>query len=177
MALAYHAGTGHHPMDKIRRDTRQSERQMKAIRILVSSSNDEVSEFLNQTLSRMRFEVSAVVPGKRYREVVQRVRPAIALVDVIDERPDAARSEVEILREVCPEARIVALSRSSSSQDAGVIEQGVFYYLANDWQGRLSEVIEAAALAFLQSETVRQEDPKGQGVIEIDVQGREPFQG
>lgn len=142
---------------------------MKAIRILVSSSNDDVSEFLNQTLSRARFEVCAVEPGNGFTEMVERVRPAIALIDVIDERPDAARSEVEILREICPKARIVALSRSSSPQDAGVVERGVFYYLANDWRGRLSEVIEVAAIAFLQPETVHREDSRGRGVTEIDV--------
>ena len=51
---------------------------------------------------------------------------------------------IELLKELCQDVRIIAVSREPSQQDAWVVERGVFFYMASPEVGELVRVIEAA---------------------------------
>lgn len=80
-------------------------------------------------------------------ELVERVRarsPDVAVIDRIDERPVAAQLEIALLKERSPHVRIIAVSARSTKEDAAVVEQSIFYYLAGGTETQLARVVEAA---------------------------------
>jgi ABC-type phosphate transport system ATPase subunit len=77
-------------------------------------------------------------------QVVRRERPDVAVLDAVEGRVDAAQMEIELLKELCQDVRIIAVSREPSQQDAWVVERGVFFYMAAPHAGELVRVIEAA---------------------------------
>lgn len=115
--------------------------------IVVISPSASLPAALSQTLSSTQFTVVEVRPGPGVLGTVRREQPQIAVVDRIDERPEAAQLEIALLKELCPEARIIALSGESSDADAAVVEQGIFYYMAEPAVGDLVRVIQAAERA------------------------------
>jgi len=100
-----------------------------------------------QRLSAERFEVVVVEPGPDVVRAVCRDRPGIAVIDRIDERPEAAQLEIAVLKEMWPGVEIIALSLHSSEADASIVEQGVFYYTGAASMDEIVRVIHAAERA------------------------------
>ncbi len=86
-------------------------------------------------------------PGAGVLRVLQRARPYLVIVDCIDERPESAQLEIALVKELCPQARVIAVSRNSSDADAFVVEQGIFCYVAAPCEGELVRLIQAATRA------------------------------
>ena len=120
---------------------------MDTMRIVVISPSCALSTALAKELPPSRFQVVDVRPGPRVLETARRERPRIAVIDGIDERPEAAQLEIAVLKELCPGVEIIALSHESSERDASVIEQGVFFYQAAASAGELVRIIDAAERA------------------------------
>lgn len=120
---------------------------MDVIRIVVISSSGALSAALSEELPSSRFHVLDIRPGPPVLDAARRERPRIAIVDGIDERPEAAQLEIAVLKELCPGVEIIALSNESSEQDASVVEQGVFYYQTAASAGDLVRIIDAAERA------------------------------
>ena len=116
--------------------------------ILVDSPDPRVEQMLRHRLSRERFRIVDVPPRANFIELVRHERPAIAIIDRINERQDAALLKIAIVKDSCPETRIVAISSSTSMADAAIVEQGVFYYVTNPTWDELIRIIEAAANAL-----------------------------
>lgn len=114
-------------------------------KVLVISPSESLRTWLSNSLSPARFCIWHSCPGSEVLPAVLSVRPQIAVVDGIDARPEAAQLEIALVKSVCPEARIIALSGHSSGADAPVLEQGVFYYMAATSNGDLVRVLESAA--------------------------------
>lgn len=120
---------------------------VREMTVVVISPSELLPAVLSRALSSKQFNVLEVRPGPGVLRAVRRERPQIAVVDRIDERPEAAQLEIALLKELCPEARIIALSGKSSDADATVVEQGIFYYMAAPAVGDLVRVIYAAERA------------------------------
>jgi DNA-binding response OmpR family regulator len=138
-----------------KRVTNPQETSLDVIRIVVISSSGALSAALSEELSSSRFHVLDIRPGPRVLDAARRERPRIAVVDGIDERPEAAQLEIAVLKELCPGVEIIALSHESSEQDASVIEQGVFYYRAAASSDELVRIIDAAERAAISRRTSR----------------------
>jgi len=117
---------------------------MAPTKIVVVSPTRALGAALSERLSGDGFEVVTVHPGPTVFEVVRANRAAIAVVDRIDERPDAAQLEIAVLKEISPGVEIIALSDHSSERDATVVEQGVFYYGSAVSVAQLTRLIHAA---------------------------------
>ena len=115
------------------------------IRILVDSPDPNTVVFLRKRLSDARFKIVTANKGQRFSEVAHREQPQIAIIDRIHERQEIARQQIAVLQEACPEVRIIAISEQPSSDDASVVEQGLFYYLTFAIGNELIRVIEAGA--------------------------------
>ena len=117
------------------------------IRVLISSSDELLGEYVIDRLSPARFDVSAVRPGVAVLDAIRRQRPHIAVLDRVHERLEAAQMEIAVVKDVCPDARIIVVSEASSASDAQIVEAGVFFYLAerSSPPAELLRVIEAAA--------------------------------
>ncbi len=120
------------------------------IRILVDSPDPNTVEFLRKRLSDARFKIVTPTERQRFSELAHREQPQIAIIDRIHERQEVARQRIAVLQEMCPGVRIIAISEQSSSDDAPIIEQGVFYYLALPVGNELIRVIEAGAAGLTQ---------------------------
>ena len=115
------------------------------LQVMVVSPEGTIGEFLKANLSPSYFRVSVVSPGAGFVPASRREHPEIAVIDSVDERPAAAQLEIELLKEICPEIRIIALTQKSSPKDADIVEQGVFYYMTSIAGAELIQIIEAAA--------------------------------
>lgn len=122
-----------------------SGRKTGVIRVLVISSTRALAAGLSRSLPPDRYQVCAVRPGSGVLRALRQERPAVAVVDGIDTRPASAQLEIELTKELCPEARVIALSGHSSPADASVVEQGLFYYMAAPSDRELERVVRAAA--------------------------------
>ncbi|HEX6132392.1 MAG TPA: hypothetical protein VFZ24_00330 [Longimicrobiales bacterium] len=127
--------------------------------VLIVSSVPAVSAWLAGRLDHTHYRVHAVEPGPALVEAVRQGHPDVAIIDGIDTQPQSARLAVALLKDSNPGVRIVALSGASSEADGGVIEQGIFCYLANCSREELLRVVEAAA-----AERGRRPDAEPQGV-------------
>jgi DNA-binding response OmpR family regulator len=121
------------------------------LRVLVSSPDGALGKLLKAGLRSPDLEVVACLPGPSFMAAARRERPDIAVIDRVDERPDAATMEVLVLKDLRSDVRIIAVSGSSSPRDARVVEHGVFYYLAAPPGAELIQVVEAAARTFCRS--------------------------
>ena len=117
---------------------------MHTARVVVVSPSRALGVTLLRRLSPARFEVVDVEPGPGVVRAVCRNRPGIAVIDRIDERPEAAQLEIAVLKELWPGVQIIALSSNSSETDASIVEQGVFYYTAEAPVDEIVRVILAA---------------------------------
>lgn len=103
---------------------------MQTARVVVVSPSRTLGTALVRLLPSARFDVVDAEPGPDVIKAVSRDRPGIAVIDRIDERPEAAQLEIAVLKELWPGVEIIALSSKSSERDASVVEQGIFYYTA-----------------------------------------------
>jgi DNA-binding response OmpR family regulator len=117
---------------------------MGRLKLLVVS-DEEAGLWLTERLSPLDFTVSVVAPGPKLVEAARTTRPHLAVLEGIDRRPKAAPLEVAVLKDQSPGVQIIALSENSSEFDAGVVEQGIFFYLAGRSRDELLRVIDAAA--------------------------------
>ncbi len=116
-------------------------------RLLASSDEAALGDFLIAQLPTTQFSVSPVRPGAAFVEAVRRERPHIAVLDLSAGRTDAVLMEIATLKQMCPESRIIVISEQSSTEDAMVIEAGVFFYLVTqrEQDRDLLRIIDAAA--------------------------------
>ena len=117
---------------------------MSTTRILVISPTERICRILAAESQRMGFELLDVRPGPAVVNAIRRERPHIAIVDGIHGRADAALLEIAVLKDVRPEVQIIVLSECSSVRDAGIVEQGIFYYMAAPPGEELLRVVDAA---------------------------------
>lgn len=115
--------------------------------VLIDSPDPCVEQRLRHRLSGRRFRVVDAPRCANFIELVRRERPTIAIIDRINERQDEALLKIAIVKDNCPETRIVVISSSTSMADAAIVEQGVFYYATNPTENELLRIIEAAANA------------------------------
>ena len=120
------------------------------IRILVDSPDPNTAVFLRKRLSDARFKIVTANERQRLSELAHREQPQIAIIDRIHERQEIARQHIAALQEMCPGVRIIVISQQPSSDDASVIEQGVFFYLTLSVGDELIRVIEAGAAGLTQ---------------------------
>jgi len=117
----------------------------RVLKVMVVETGPATGHYLNVHLPRSRFEVSSCAPGKGFLAEAKATRPDIVVLDRFDERPRAAEVELELLKEIRPEVRVIAVAGESSPNDARLLEQGVFFYMAEDEGPAIVQVIEAAA--------------------------------
>jgi ActR/RegA family two-component response regulator len=115
--------------------------------IMVISPSGMVAALLSRRLDRERHRVVGVRPGPGVLRAVRRFSPGVVVVDRIDERPEAARLEIGVVKEFCADARIIALSGRSSPADGAVVEQGLFFYLVVPADEALVRIVLAAESA------------------------------
>jgi hypothetical protein len=119
--------------------------RMSRLNVLVISAGSQTGAWLASRLSPGRFVVHVTRPGPTLIAAVRELRPHVAVLDGIDARPAAAQMEVALLKDQSPGVQIIALSGDSSERDGGVIEQGIFCYLAGRSLDELPRLIAAAA--------------------------------
>lgn len=124
------------------------------VRILVNTSDAELARSLESAIHEPEFALAFSGPGAWFVRDVRRTRPQIAVIDRVHERPQAAQTEIALLKDCRPDVRIVLLSQEPSRADGALVEQGVFFYLAAPSLTTLTAVIHAAA-ASLQGEAAR----------------------
>jgi CheY-like chemotaxis protein len=118
------------------------------LRVLVISPDIALGDLLRKGLPERDFQVIACGPGPAFMEAARREHPEIAVIDRVNDRPDMASMEILVLKDIRPNIRIIALSGSSSPQDARIVEHGVFFYMATPTGAEVIQVIEAAAKTF-----------------------------
>lgn len=116
--------------------------------VIVISPSGMLGVALSRALSTSGFQIVPVRPGPDVLDAVRRVRPRIAVIDRIDERPEAAQLEIALLKTLSPDVQIIAVSDRSSEVDAAVIEQGIFYYAVGASSGELVQLINAAERSY-----------------------------
>jgi DNA-binding response OmpR family regulator len=112
--------------------------------VVVISPSSMLGIALSRALSTSGFHIVPVRPGPGVLDAVRRERPRIAVIDRIDERPEAAQLEIALLKTLSPDVQIIAVSDRSSEVDAAVIEQGIFYYAVDASSAELVQLINAA---------------------------------
>lgn len=120
---------------------------MDATTLMVISPAAALGVSLRRLLPPNRFDVAQVVPGAGLLQGLRRRRPQIAIVDGIDERPESAQLEIALIKEMYPDALIIAVSANSSAADVFVVEQGIFCYVAAPADDELVRIIHAASRA------------------------------
>jgi DNA-binding response OmpR family regulator len=114
--------------------------------VLINTSDTALADVVTSRLrtSDIRTAVVACQPGLSFMQAARRARPDVAVLDAVEERVDAAQMEIELLKELRQDVRIIAVSRQPSQQDAWVVERGVFFYMAAPAVDELVRVVEAA---------------------------------
>ena len=112
--------------------------------VLINTPELALADSVRMPLRAKGIRVAVSQPGLSFMQVARRERPDVAVLDAVEERVDAAQMEIELLKELCQDVRIIAVSREPSQKDAWVVERGVFFYMASPEVGELVRVIEAA---------------------------------
>ena len=115
--------------------------------VLINSFDQRMSAQVQAQLRTGGIRTVLTQPGASFIDVARRERPQVAVLDLVDERMDAAQMEIQLLKELNQDVRIIAVSRRPSQQDASVVEQGVFFYMTMPASGELVRVVQAAARA------------------------------
>ncbi len=120
---------------------------MQAVRLLVSSRESLVGDFLKSHLPGSQFEIHMAKPGIGCLDRAMRLHPDIVVIEV--DREDAG-SDIEIVavKHACPDARIVVLGPAPPMADGAVVERESVWYLLGPWREKLVQVVEAAAQSF-----------------------------
>lgn len=117
---------------------------MDATTLMVIGPSADLGRSLMRLLPPSRFEVIQVLPGAGLLRGLRWKRPRIAIIDRIDDRPESAQLEIALMKEMYPDAPIIAVSANSSTADACVVEQGIFCYVAAPEDDELVRIIHAA---------------------------------
>lgn len=128
-------------------------------RILLNVSDRELVETLKNRLPSEKFDITCAYINMGESSSNQSMQ---IFNLVIDESPDILIFEIGLngqtpdviisaIKKVRPNIKIIALSRSPSTKDADVIEQGVFYYMGEPDSEELVQVIQAATNALERS--------------------------
>ncbi len=123
--------------------------ESERIHILICSPEYTIAEYLTATLPGSQFRVIGALPGQTFVNAARRTRPEIAILDRVDDRFMIAQMEVALLKEIVPDVRIIAVSAQSSPSDGTVLESGIYYYLANDWEPVMLDIVNAAVNAIV----------------------------
>jgi len=115
------------------------------IRVLINSSDKEMVETLRRDLEPITYSVSDARPGPAFVRTVRSEKSDIVVFDRVHEHPEVTQVEIAIVKDIRPKARIIVISGQSSEQDAKIVEQGIFYYLASGTGPELVRIIKAAA--------------------------------
>lgn len=121
-----------------------SEEREKSCTVMLACRNEAIAGWLRTALDPASFLVVEAAFGAQFLPAVRMHHPDVAIIDLALGH-DAASMMISILKSMSHAARIVVLSFEPSRDDARVIEQGIFYYLADPEEGRLVEVVRAAA--------------------------------
>jgi DNA-binding NtrC family response regulator len=133
------------PVDRPSSDT-DPHASMPHLQVLVVSAGLETGDWLAARLCPQLYEVRSASPGADFVRVLRERRPDVAVIDGIHARPAVAPMEVALLKDRSPGVQIIALSDESSVNDAAVVEQGVFCYLAGCSRDELLRVVQAATV-------------------------------
>ena len=112
--------------------------------VLVASPDAGVARLLALHLGASALRIVAAAPGPSFLATARASHASIAVIDLALGR-EAARLMMAVLRDLWPGIRVIAVSRHPSLEDAAVVEDGVYYYLAEPPGPRLVRVVEAAA--------------------------------
>lgn len=113
--------------------------------VLIVGPSQAVHQRLASALPSDRFELLVVESGHAFAEALAHSVPDIAVVDRVHERLDEARDEVRQLKQHWATLPIIAISEHPSTEDASLVELGVFYYLAGSIGQNLVDLVTAAA--------------------------------
>ncbi len=118
----------------------------RRIRVVIKSTDKELEVLLNSSLDSARYEI---ICDRSEFSTVKHVIDSVPDILVLELDPKEKMPElvISVLREVRPNLKIIALTPVSSPNDAKVIEQGIFYYLAKPLGEELVEAVRAAAKA------------------------------
>ncbi len=122
---------------------------MPAVRVLVSSRERTVSDFLKSHLPSLQFEIHMANPGIGCLDRAMRVHPDIVVIDM-DREEVGSDIEIIAVKHACPDARIVALGPEPPMADGAVVEREACCYLLGQWREKLVQVVEAAAQSVRQ---------------------------
>lgn len=119
---------------------------MSPVPVLVVGPSPDLGAFLAERLGETADPVTVihVHPGSGLLDTIRSERPKVAVIDGIDQRPAAAKLEIVLLKDRCPDIRIIAVSHRPAESDGAIVEQSLFYYLAGGSRGQLTRVVEAA---------------------------------
>lgn len=96
---------------------------MDALKILVNSSRKAFGEALEHELPSACFDIVTAEPGPSFLEAVGRMHPDIAVVDFVDGRGDTAELEIDLLRAIQPDVRIVPVGLGAIVSPADVLRR------------------------------------------------------
>lgn len=121
---------------------------MQRISVMVITPDPTLGQYLAERLSDQSFEVFDVRPGPKVVDRVYAVSPFIAVLDHIEERSDAVQLEIALLKRRRQQVQIILASGNSSTREAQLVEQGIFFYFAGRFRSELVRVVLAAARAL-----------------------------
>ncbi len=120
--------------------------------VLVGVNDPAVFAHLTAGLDLEYFELKNVALEGSVMETALADVPDIVILELKkgDEKPGL---DVVVLKKICPNTRIIALSPEPSIRDGSVLEKGIFYYLSGPWREHLVQVIEAAGRSLRSRKT------------------------
>jgi DNA-binding response OmpR family regulator len=113
--------------------------------VLINTSDAALANAIRSRLRASGVGVAICRPGISFMQAARRERPEVALLDAIEGRVDAAQMEIEVLRDLSQDVRIIVVSRKPSERDAWVVERGIFFYMAAPELDEVVRVLEAGA--------------------------------
>lgn len=121
---------------------------MQRFRVMIVTPDANLCRDLSRQLPKRRFRMVDVRPGPVFVNAAYSELPHIAVLDQIEKRAQSAQLEIALLKKIRPGVRIILSSRSSSTVEAPLVEQGIFFYFAGRPRRELFRVILASAKAL-----------------------------
>lgn len=121
---------------------------MQRLRVMIVTPDADLPRELSGQLPKRLFRMVDVRPGPAFISTAYSESPHIAVLDQIEQRTESAQLEIALLKKIRPGVRIILSSRFSSTVEAPLVEQGIFFYFAGRPQSELFRVVLASAKAF-----------------------------
>lgn len=102
---------------------------MSVIRVLVDSPGTAIGTYLLKELPHPPFDVVVCEPGVAFQRAVEELRPEIAVLGRVAERPRAVLHELHILRETRPEVVILTVNTAPCTPETAAIGRLGFRHL------------------------------------------------